>query len=199
LNAKATHDRYGNPTSPASESRERLFLNLPEQRQHGVQDLAQYDYEQVQKALVELNNCPVRDGPLILAPQDLEKLVSSRSLSAIPFLVTHVSTQRLRGQIIFSTGDYMLLTHPYLETLIRQYGDAGVGAILDYLAKRDAEKPTDEELRLFAYGILSHCGFDDIGRKFAADWINLTERRQRRTGALDRLRKELVHTERTYR
>jgi hypothetical protein len=168
----------------------------------GVRDSMTHDssdreHEVLLDALWKLNQNGRDVKPVSVSPHEVDKLVLVKSLDALPFLIFHVSRRR---DVPFSFGyDPVLETHPYLDTIVNQYGDAGVAAILDFLAKRDAAKPTNEELHLFAYGILIHCGFDKQGRELAAQWIALAEKRQRRTGALDRLKKELVRTEQLYR
>jgi hypothetical protein len=172
------------------------------ERPVGVGDAMAHDspdreHEALLDALWKLNQHGRDVNQSSVNPREVEKLVSSRSLDALPFLIFHVSRRR---DVVFSFGyDPVLETHPYLDTIVNQYGDAGVAAILDFLAKRDAAKPTDGELQLLAYGILVHCGFDKEGRELAGQWITLAEKRQRRTGALDRLKKELARTEQLYR
>jgi hypothetical protein len=116
---------------------------------------------------------------------------------AMPFLLGHITHKD--SPSLSSGEDVVTYSHPCLRALVCDFGATGVEAIISHAANGDEAVLTDYHIDLLSYGILMHCGFDQEGREFAARWIDHVEKRERRTGALNRLRKQIVRTEYHYR
>ncbi len=159
------------------------------------------DNQQDKQSLSEWLNVVNKRNPFqhnaSVGNNNIKDNLTLRSLDAIPFLIQHIWDKR--EALLSYSGDPNFETHPYLEAIVIQYREAGIAAILDFVASKSERDLTDEQLGILAYGILIHCGFDKPGREFASKWIDFTERRQGQTGALKRLRDRLPLTERSVR
>lgn len=173
------------------------LVALSSQPEGDMQHRTDFQKDNISEWLSRLNKRAVADVSLSVEVYSRKELLRVRSLDALPFLLMHVLQKR---ETRYSFGnDPVLETHPYLEAIVVQYGTAGVAAIIEYVARKDENILTDEQLDLFAYGLLTYCGFDKKGRMLASDWINFTEKHCGRTGALNRLREQILLTRFHYR
>ncbi len=190
----ASHDRYGSPYRPSSRQH---FVPKPSPAYQEVKTLSNRINADTAQLLAKLKQ---RDENGYLTSDNLRVarvLGRLRTPDALPFLVENIAYAP--GTVVnVPTRDPVMCCHPFLEVVVCEYQAAGIQAILDHLSACNEARPRDWRLDLFAYAVLYHCGFDEAGRKFALEWIALTEKRQGRTGALNRLREQLPLTTRRY-
>ena len=121
-------------------------------------------------------------------------LAQQKDPRVLPYLVRNLERRPLDGVGVVRSGNVAFALYPYLRE-IERFGPTGAEAILNHVADCEEAVPTDEQMYVFAAGVLRHCRFNDLGRDFAMHWIDLIENRRKRTGALDRLRERIPLTE----
>ena len=83
--------------------------------------------------------------------------------------------------------------------IVNEYGAEGPEAIFDWLSWHKEGELSDKDIDLLAYTVLLKFGFDDNGRQFALHWIDYLLKKHEQPGELNRLREQLLITERGFR